>query len=736
MKSPFMKRTILAVCTVLAVSCVARSVDALRGNLSRKARPIAIGGGAVPGCVVIAGEDAAPLAFGRVNGVKAPVAAGAAYGKGRVVAVTHHGFMEGDVMRKRGNAAFLRECLMWLAGGFPPAEIYVEGGRGRMAAAAVEVLKEVKGLRVKQLHGYDALSSLPAGAVVITMPDSHSKEDAARLAEFIRGGGGVLAVVVGWGWHQVSGERPFTESPFNVALGPAGIYSCGACVEAGNDGVYEVAGTDDLPGLSAESALELAEGSRVMPPALGARCLFMLETLAEVLPSTDTKWRPRMEALTKSALKDIVPSPSRPLGRTRVRERLAYMLFQNAWLAKPEREWPASAAAASYPGVPDKDLRRETRDVDIDLAVPRWHGTGLFAAAGEPITVTLADGAEKLGLRVRVGSTHCRVTNHNDWRRAPVVDVEIPLKKTTTKFSSPFGGLVYIVVPHGAEGKTTVKVGPACPAARFVDGVDTPETWVAQLRERRAPMVELESECLVITVPYASVQNLADPRPLLQVWREIMANDAKLTGIPVKRASPERICADVQLCAGYMHAGYPIMMPTSCLRNLLSEPTIRAGAVDDVWGFFHEMGHNHQNYDWTFNGTTEVTVNFFSLYNMQKICGRGIRDNGKIGGEGFKRRVEEWRAAGRPYDKWLADPFLALDFFARLIEKYGWESFEKLFAEYRALPRSERPRSDLEKREQWCRRLSRIVGEDLTEEFRFMGVKKGAGDEAKDAKKK
>ncbi len=729
-----MKKCLFVACAALALFCAARDVDALRGNLSRKAHSIALRPRAIAGCVVVAGPDAAPIAFGRVGGVKVPVAAAAAYGKGRVVAVTHHAFMEKEVMRRRDNIAFMRECIVWLSGGFPPSAIYTDGGHGAMASAAVGVFKEIKDLPVKPLAGYDRLSSLPAGSVVITMPDSHSAEDAEKLTEFIRRGGGVLAPVVGWGWHQAKGECPFSESPFNIAIGPAGIYSGGAYADAGKDGLFEVAGPADLPGLSAESALELVERSSGMPPALGARCLFTLETLADALPSVDTKWLPRIEALTKSALKDIVPSPSRPLGRSRVRERLAYTLFQNAWLAKPEREWPASAAAASYPGLPRKDARRVTRDVEIDLAVPRWHGTGLFAGAGEPLTVTLADGAEKLGLRVRVGSTSCRVTGHNEWLRAPVVDVEIPLKKTTTKFSSPFGGLVYIVVPRGAEGKTSVKVGPACPAPRFVDGVDTPETWIAQLRENRAPMVELESECLVITVPYESVQNLADPRPLLQVWREIMANDAKLTGIPVKRASPERICADVQLCAGYMHAGYPIMMPTSCLRNLLSEPTIRSGAVDDVWGFFHEMGHNHQNYDWTFDGTGEVTVNFFSLYNMEKICGRGIRDNGKIGGEGFKRRVEAWNAAGRPYDKWKADPFLALDFFARLIEKYGWETFVKLFAEYRALPQSERPKTDLEKREQWCRRLSRIVGEDLTDEFRFMGVKKRVETEKGDKK--
>ena len=44
----------------------------------------------------------------------------------------------------------------------------------------------------------------------------------------------------------------------------------------------------------------------------------------------------------------------------------------------------------------------------------------------------------------------------------------------------------------------------------------------------------------------------------------------------------------------------------------------------------------------------------------------------------------------------------------------------KLFAEYARLPPEERPKTDLEKRQQWCTRLSRIVGEDLTPEFQFL----------------
>ena len=82
--------------------------------------------------------------------------------------------------------------------------------------------------------------------------------------------------------------------------------------------------------------------------------------------------------------------------------------------------------------------------------------------------------------------------------------------------------------------------------------------------------------------------------------------------------------------------------------------------------------------------------------------------------------VVSGNTAGRPADAWFADPFLALDLFARLADKYGWEAFEKLFAEYASLSPEERPKTDLEKRQQWCSRLSRIVGEDLTPEFQFL----------------
>ena len=49
----------------------------------------------------------------------------------------------------------------------------------------------------------------------------------------------------------------------------------------------------------------------------------------------------------------------------------------------------------------------------------------------------------------------------------------------------------------------------------------------------------------------------------------------------------------------------------------------------------------------------------------------------------------------------------------QLVEGFGWEPFYRVFAEYRALPRDERPKTDGQKRDQFMVRFSRAVGKNL-----------------------
>ena len=116
----------------LCAAVLAREADALRARLSSCAKGIVVCDGCLPGCLLAAGDEAVPLAFGRANGAKVAVAAATTCGKGRAVAVTHHGFFEKDAAERDENVAFLRECLAWLAGGKAPAVVCLDTKRNAM----------------------------------------------------------------------------------------------------------------------------------------------------------------------------------------------------------------------------------------------------------------------------------------------------------------------------------------------------------------------------------------------------------------------------------------------------------------------------------------------------------------------------------------------------------------------------------------------------------------------------
>jgi hypothetical protein len=58
----------------------------------------------------------------------------------------------------------------------------------------------------------------------------------------------------------------------------------------------------------------------------------------------------------------------------------------------------------------------------------------------------------------------------------------------------------------------------------------------------------------------------------------------------------------------------------------------------------------------------------------------------------------------------------------QLRAEFGWGMYKKVFAEYRDLSRSERPKSDQDKRDQWMLRVSKMVGKNLAPFFEAWSV--------------
>ena len=208
----------------------------------------------------------------------------------------------------------------------------------------------------------------------------------------------------------------------------------------------------------------------------------------------------------------------------------------------------------------------------------------------------------------------------------------------------------------------------------------------------------------------------------MDFWDGIMDLYAELLGRSPQRRRIERFVSDVQISAGYMHSGYPLMVGLDISSTMIDIEKIKTNGHHGVWGLFHEIGHNHQNRDWTFGGTTEVTVNLFSLYIMDKVCGRYLDGHPSIKEQVRANKIKKYFEDGKIFDRWKSDPFLALAMYIQMIQEFGWEPFQKVVAEYRELTGDERPRRDEQKRDQWMVRFSRTVNKNLGPFFEAWAV--------------
>jgi hypothetical protein len=434
----------------------------------------------------------------------------------------------------------------------------------------------------------------------------------------------------------------------------------------------------------------------------------------------------RLRVLASAGGTPALPSPAKPLRQTDGLARVLLALQLRDAANAPGEQVKAHPAAAAFPGAVPAGAVRVSRTVAVDLRVPRWHSTGLYAAAGEVVTVTLpADGAAK-GLRLRVGPHTDRTYHLASWHRAPEISRQFTLERASTKVASAFGGLIYVDVPEKSAGAGTVEVtiGNAVEAPLFVLGKTTMQEWRA-MRERPAPWAELATDKLVITTQSEAIRALEDPAEVMRHWDRVMDASATLAAWPLGRRSPERIVTDADISAGYMHSGYPIMTGLDVVRTIVDLEKLLGDK--DGWGFYHEIGHNHQSADWTFGGTTEVTVNLFTMHTLETVCGltREQSTRRALGAERAKRIAAY--LAKPDFEAWKADPFLALAMYAQLRVEFGWEPYKKVFAEYRALAAGERLKTEIEKRDQWMVRMSRAVGRNLGPFFEAWGVPTSAG---------
>jgi hypothetical protein len=704
-----MPRVLVIFFTLIVVSAFATSD---RAALIDGVKELPLTG--APGGVSVIGPRAFAVVVGKEGKAKSAVVAATEWEKGRIVAFGHNGYL--GLTGEPDAARLLTNAVRW-------------AGRGEKTKVGVRVNNALaehlsaQGFDVVRLEGVDWLGKI-AGLQVICV-DAHTlraDRDVSELAKFLRTGGGLLTASTGWGWASLNpGKSLKTDFAGNALLRPAGL----VFNERTPDKTARGYAIDDTPLdlLNASHALDALEKHAETPldAATLAQCGATLSEALQALPADDTLLLPRINSLAQKNGAFVNPTPKEPLKSDQPLARLLVTFtVEQLKRAQPEQIRPHPAALA-FPGMVDPGALVENRELTIDTARPGWHSTGLYAAPGALIRISLpADYAGK-GYRVRIGCHSDRLWHLEKWQRVPEITTSAKLEAAETKIASAFGGLVYLEVPDKTSGfPLPVTIKGAVGAPYYVLGKTTAADW-AKERTKPAPWAELECGRIILTVPSEHIRQLADPEPLAKFWDRVVELQDDLAAAATKRRRPERIVADVQISAGYMHSGYPIMTHLDAAATATDLARMQAGS----WGHFHELGHNQQVGDWTFEGTTEVTCNIFSLYISEKLCGKppGAGHDAMEPARVAKRLAQHLR--GEPekkFDRWKGDAFLALTMYHQLRVGFGWEAYQKVFAEYRDLPRGERPKTDQDKRDQWMVRFSRTVGRNLGPFFEAWGV--------------
>ena len=663
----------------------------------------------IPGNISVFG----PNAFGIIQDKRGQVVvAGAKYYTGRVLLWGHDGFFNKNSIESADTGRLLINSIKWASRKPKPKVGVVDN------PYLVSYLDNL-GFQTRPIK----IDNFAAVDVLIGGIEKASKNQQVKINHWLKQGGSIIDSATGWGWQQLNPDQQLcTDFTGNVFYAPVGlVFADGFTSDTIQDGFL----AQPLPSSSTNAyfALDsLVQKAWDQSKISDQEILILSNTLTTAtncVPIGDQVFRPKLEKVLGGDINQQNPSPDEPITERDILQRLAMSeeIRQSRRLAAEDIK--AHSSAKIFPGISPVGTPPVKRSVKVDTSIVGWHSLGLFADAGQMIHVYLPPTAVGKKLKIRMGSTTCRLWNKSVWNRAPEITNEWSLTQPETRIASSFGGLIYIVVTEAThDGPRTVTINGAVESPYYKLGRTSLQDWVQRIRYLPAPWAELASDKVILTVPSSEVRELDNPELLMQTWDRVLDLSADLAVLSKTRDYPQRYCADVQLCAGWMHAGNPIMIPSVTAKNLVdSNHLINEGD----WGFYHETGHMFQNPDWTFEGTGEVTVNLFTMYILDKLC--NIKpEMGRMGQPNIERKYRAYFKEGSQFKQWKSDPFLALYMYYQLQQEFGWKAFKNVFAQYHKLSRSQRPKNDQEKRDQWMFFFSKVAKQNLGPFFQLWGI--------------
>lgn len=307
-------------------------------------------------------------------------------------------------------------------------------------------------------------------------------------------------------------------------------------------------------------------------------------------------------------------------------------------IENPHREW-----VSVFPG----EISREERRIKDTTVVLKpyykkpspgctnptpFFSTGLYAPAAEVITVTVP--ANLSGIGYRIGVWPCDLDHPcvggnavENQKRYYKVYTKGSLQPGENKISNYFGGQIYLSFPEKVEGEHAFHFSGAVKSPDFIKG-DDPQAWREMINKTSVPFGELRGDRFICTFPVEELKVATDPQKLVEFYDKFIyycydevfgySQDPDAPDNMRAVLTPWRTCLDIQQCGGAAHSGYPFVAGWNSDLRWVQHDQLEAG---NMWGLWHEIGHNFQNTKWKWGQLSEVTcnLNIFSWY--CRFCG-------------------------------------------------------------------------------------------------------------------
>ncbi|MCJ8012600.1 M60 family metallopeptidase [Paenibacillus sp. KQZ6P-2] len=689
------------------------------------------------GGVTAIGESAFPV---WIHPESNPIIAATRYGKGRVVAVGNELYFNLRESEQSACGLLARNILLWLtergtgedadadAGAGAAGSLYQDAvdGQDALKLATTSSTLTVGSSFPVELVKIDSWSSFmldPSEYPVAYVDASISDAEVPVLEAYIRQGGSIVVAQRGWLLCSVPTEAVQNQTldravrmgdyPLQKLLNRVGLCLLDSVAQ------WYVRPGDTLPEQTFEQvyavhtqrlfdqaqAIERGELSfdDLNVGKSGANAEDKVRVITAVVEGTIrslAEEAPLLKVIRDEAKKETpIQLPFDKKQQPYTAAVLSYM-FQQATLDPDNVKSPYAGVFPRSVGEQAETVYDQVVAVDFDyldlsymrmlFAPMNWRSTGLYAPAGKVVTVDVPEGTEYLDVQIGVHTDN--LCDNPKWDRAPIVTLKQRLKPGTNRINSPYGGLIYLIPAKPKAGtKVNVTIHGAVRAPYFVLGQTTEQEWNDTIRHYPVPWAELQGNRIIVTVPADNIRELERPEQLMRKWDEIADHYDRLVGVapdqPIPHRSPDnpqRFVADIQISAGWMHSGYPIMF----FEGVTAQEAVDVDVIQkNAWGFWHELGHNYQQIPWFWDPIVEVTVNLHSIH-IQSLYGNRSRlfETGKDGKTNYDRAIEFTNST------YPNKNFEDVGFFERLVMikqlqmAFGWEFYTNLHIAYRELP--------------------------------------------------